>query len=68
MDYKNSKVLMSCETSEFQTDKQLRVNQPDIVMTVVIPVYSNIGKEHEETENYQKLKEQLEQMWRNSPK
>lgn len=66
MDYKNSKVLMSCETSEFQTDKQLRVNQPDIVMTVVIPVDNNIGKEHEETENYQK--EQLEQMWRNSPK
>lgn len=68
MDYKNSKVLMSCETSEFQTDKQLRVNQPDIVMTVVIPVDNNIGKEHEETENYQKLKEQLEQMWRNSSK
>lgn len=66
MDYKNSKVLMSCETSEFQTDKQLRVNQPDIVMTVVIPVDNNIGKEHEETENYQK--EQLEQMWRNSSK
>ncbi|KAF7648062.1 hypothetical protein LDENG_00162600 [Lucifuga dentata] len=61
---------------KFQTDKQLLANQPDmvvvdkeqkraIVIDVAVPADSNISKkEHEKTEKYQGLKEELEWTWK----
>lgn len=60
---------------KIQTGKQLLVNEPDtvvfekeqkraVVIDVSIPSDSNISKkQHEITEKYQQLKEQLEQIW-----
>ena len=60
---------------QFQTDKLVMANQPDIVVVdkeqktvtvvdVAIPSDSNIRKkEHEKLEKYQGLREELEKMW-----